>query len=88
MVLYYQRYQRQYTRHIALSTMQAAYDGNFSALIAVFHTETVLQDPQSVNSVIFLNILQQAFSERMVVEAKGVHRCIWYNLYGYITDKQ
>lgn len=52
-----------------MSTMQATYNCNFGALIAVFHTETMLQYTQSVNSIIFLHILQQALGQCVVVEA-------------------
>lgn len=63
----YQRYQGQYGGHKALAAVNAAYYCNLCALIAVFHTEAVLQNSQSVHAVIFLHVLQQALGQCVVV---------------------
>lgn len=84
--LTYQRYQWQYAGHKALAAVKATYYCNLCALIAVFHTEAVLQHPQAVHAVIFLHILQQALGQRVVVEAERFHGSVWHYLYGNIAE--
>lgn len=60
--------------------MQTANDGCFGAIIAIFYPKTIFDQTETINSMVLLNILKQAFAQCVIIYSQCACWCIWHNL--------